>query len=449
MLQALYRKRTTATRCALMLAAPARDWNIFKQIFAEHWEGFTHAHPRYQTSDYEGLVAKRLACGNPVKMGSIEYRCLHCGQGQHLVAMSCKASLCLRCAKVYVDNWVSQVSQMLHAGVIYRHIVLTVPALLRPTFYQQSQAVLSPFMRCGVACLDDVLSRVSGKSLKGGYIVVIQTHGRNGQYNPHLHIIATSGGWDAQARQWVHLDYVPYAMLRKKWQWHLLTMLRQTLRTQELHRLVNTCYTKYRQGFVTNVQKGDVPSRYQSLARYLAKYVVSPPISLRRIDRYDGQRVTYHYRSHRSERVEWETVEVYTFIGRMVQHVFPKGYEHVSYYGRQATKTFAKLKGLIQEALAKVKGVFKGAIKILAPMTYRQRYAQSTGRDPLCCPHCHRDMEVWRIWHPTYGLIRDELTAIKRGKYASQAQRADPAGSPRRTVRPAAGGISLSLPGVP
>jgi hypothetical protein len=70
---------------------------------------------------------------------------------------------------------------------------------------------------------------------------------------------------------------------------------------------------------VTNVQKGDVPARYQSLARYLAKYVVSPPIALRRIDRYDGHRVTYHYRSHKSERVEQETVEVYTFIGRMVQ----------------------------------------------------------------------------------------------------------------------------------
>jgi hypothetical protein len=362
--------------------------------------------------------------------------------------MSCKSSLCLRCAKVYVDNWVSQVSKMLHEGVIYRHMVLTVPEILRKTFYQQSKEVLSPFMRCGARCLDDVFSRVSGRALQGGYIVVIQTHGRNGQYNPHLHIIATSGGWDAQARQWVHLDYLPYAMLRKKWQWHLLTMLRQTVKTQEIHRLVNTCYTKYRRGFVTNVQKGDVPARYQSLARYLAKYVVSPPISLRRIDRYDGQRVTYHYRSHRSERVEWETVEVSTFIGRMVQHVFPKGFQRIRYYGVQATKTFATLKGLIQEALTKIRGFVKGAIKIIAPMTYRQRYQQSTGRDPLRCPHCQSTMDVWRIWHPTYGVIHDEAEAMRRGKYASQAQRADPARRPRRTVWPAARGIPLSLPGL-
>ena len=82
-----------------------------------------------------------------------------------------------------------------------------------------------------------------------------------GHANPHLHIIATSGGWDAQARPWVHLDYVPYAMLRKQWQWPLLTMLRQTVKTQEIPRLVHTCDTRYRQGFVTNVPKGDVPAR--------------------------------------------------------------------------------------------------------------------------------------------------------------------------------------------
>jgi len=95
--------------------------------------------------------------------------------------MSCKSSLCLRCAKVYVDTWVSQVSQMLHEGVIYRHIVLTMPALLRTTVYHHAQVVLSAFMRCGVTCLDEVFTRVSGRALKGGYMVVIQTHGRNGQ----------------------------------------------------------------------------------------------------------------------------------------------------------------------------------------------------------------------------------------------------------------------------
>jgi len=108
-------------------------------------------------------------------------------------------------------------------------------------------------------------------------------------------------------------------------------MLRQTLQTEALKRLVDTCFTKYPDGLVTNVQKGQVPAQYQSLARYVAKYVVSPPIAVRRIDRYDGHRVTYHYRSHRTERVEHETVDVETFIGRMVQHTVPKGFKRIRY----------------------------------------------------------------------------------------------------------------------
>ncbi|MCF6147100.1 MAG: hypothetical protein E3K37_00400 [Candidatus Kuenenia sp.] len=48
--------------------------------------------------------------------------------------MSCKSSFCLRCSTVYVDNWVSQISKMLHVGVIYRHIVLTVPSVLQRIF---------------------------------------------------------------------------------------------------------------------------------------------------------------------------------------------------------------------------------------------------------------------------------------------------------------------------
>src|SRR5215813_10369372 len=179
-----------------MLTAPFRDWKVFQPIFAEHWEAFQHAQPRYQTPYYDGLVAQMLACGKPEKIGYIEYRCLHCGQGKPLVAMSCKASLCLRCAKVHVDNWVSQVSQVLHAGVIYRHIILTVPAMFRTTFSQHAAAVLSAFMRCGAQCLDDVYSTVRGKALRGGYITVLHTHGRNGQYHPHLHLLATSGGYE-------------------------------------------------------------------------------------------------------------------------------------------------------------------------------------------------------------------------------------------------------------
>jgi hypothetical protein len=158
---------------------------------------------------------------------------------------------------------------------------------------------------------------------------VLHTHGRNGQYHPHLHLIATSGGSDGQEHRWEHLPYLPYDLLRRKWQWHLLTMLRKTLATETIKQLVDVCFKRSPKGLVTNVQKGQVPSQYQSLARYVATYVVSPPIAVRRIDRYDGERVTYPYRSHRTERVEHETVDVDTCIGRMVQHTMPTGFKRI------------------------------------------------------------------------------------------------------------------------
>jgi hypothetical protein len=139
---------------------------------------------------------------------------------------------------------------------------------------------------------------------------------------------------------------------------------------------------------------------------------------------YNGDSVGYHYRSHKTDRVERERVNAYTFIGRMIQHVFSKGFKRIRYYGVQATKTFEKVKGLIQEALAKVKGMVKGAIKIIPALTYRQRYEQSVGRDPLICPHCHKEMGVWKVWHPKYGVVYDELEAIKKGRYGSTRKRA-------------------------
>ena len=67
--------------------------------------------------------------------------------------------------------------------------------------------------------------------------------------------------------------------------------------------------------------------------------------------------------------MERETVEVYTFIGRMIQHVFAKGFKRIRYYGVQATKTFKKIQGLMREALSKIQGGVQGAVKIIVRLT--------------------------------------------------------------------------------
>ena len=154
--------------------------------------------------------------------------------------------------------------------------------------------------------------------------------------------------------------------------------------------------------------------------------MVRPPRAVRRIERYDGAPVTSHSRSQRTARVEQATVGVETCRGRLLQPTRPKGCKRIRYDGVQAAKTFAKVKGMIQAALTKVEGVVKGAVQIIARLTYRERYEQSTGRDPLRCPHGQGAMEVWRLGHPTYGVIYDEGQVIKRGTYTFSTQRAGP-----------------------
>ncbi len=45
---------------------------------------------------------------------------------------------------------------------------------------------------------------------------------------------------------------------------------------------------RYKRGFVVHLQ-GDILARLQQLTKYIVKYVVSPPMALSRIVRYDGE----------------------------------------------------------------------------------------------------------------------------------------------------------------
>jgi hypothetical protein len=106
-------------------------------------------------------------------------------------------------------------------------------------------------------------------------------------------------------------------------------MLRQTLKTAGVNRLVAVGCRPYPDGLVPNVPKGAVPAQAPRVARSVAQYVGRPPIAVRRIDRYDGAGGTYHDRSHRTDRVEHATVAVERFLGRMAQPTAPQGFKRI------------------------------------------------------------------------------------------------------------------------
>jgi hypothetical protein len=118
---------------------------------------------------------------------------------------------------------------------------------------------------------------------------VLDTHGRNGQDHPQRHVLATRGGYDAPGERWEHLQDWPYDLRRRPWQWPRLPRRRQTRAPEAVQQVGDACFTKYPHGLGTDVHKGAVPSQSQSGARSVAQDVGSPPISVRRIERYEGE----------------------------------------------------------------------------------------------------------------------------------------------------------------
>ena len=172
-----------------MINVDTKDKNIFKRIIADNWESFKKQFPWFDNPHYNEVIQKTLVCGSELG-GYTEFRCLECGQGARRIPFTCKSGFCLSCAKVYTDNVVSQISKMLRPGIKYRHVVLTIPMQLRKIFFNDSKEgkLLTEFMKTGQKCLEEVVSIVVKRKVKIGTTVVIQTHGRSGQYDPHLHV---------------------------------------------------------------------------------------------------------------------------------------------------------------------------------------------------------------------------------------------------------------------
>src|SRR5947209_20524748 len=80
---------------------------------------------------------------------------------------------------------------------------------------------------------------------------------------------------------------------------------------------------------------------------------------------------------------------------------------------------------------------------------YRERLQATLGRDPLTCPRCGTALWLWRIWHPRYGVLYDELERMKqRGVLLPHDRSSGPAAESNR-ARDAGSGegghVQLSL----
>jgi hypothetical protein len=238
-----------------------------------------------------------LGCGD-IRQGYYEYVCADCGSTTK-VGFTCKSRLCLRCFKVAVDDWLRTAGKVLFEGVVHRQIVLTIPPAIRPLVVADEH-FMKVFADAGARAVRELVEHWRRKKkIRVGIMSVLQLSGRSGNSNPHLHLVVSEGGLDRN-NNWCGVHYFDTKKLRRKWQYHVLTALRRavrgTARESAWHTLLGTMFRRYPAGFDCNAmpEKGPV----ERLVVYLCKYVSSPPISIRRIENYDGAQVTYRYEDH-------------------------------------------------------------------------------------------------------------------------------------------------------
>jgi len=377
--------------------------NRLIQIFRDHWEQFKQFHPNLVNEDIETNVQKMLGCGL-FSTGYAEYRC-SCGYVKR-VPFSCKSRFCLRCSKVYIDNWIAKMKQTIFAKVNHRHIILTVPGSLWKYFHNRQ--MLKLLADCGAKLVQEVCNIcLKGRQIELGVISVTQTAGRRSTWNPHLHLLVTEGGLDKDNR-WRIFYYFDYSILRKKWLYILLTSLKEALAYDpEALRLINEVFqNRSSSGLIARAKKEKV--RKTDIIGYLIKYVASPPVALSRITGYDGEYVQYCYREHPTDKKVSIKISAYEFIARLIQHIPPRGLKPIRHYGLYARNKYKKVKEIIDKIFNYAESIsqeFLSFLNLPSFTNYRERLENSFGIDPLKCPNCGEQLILYEIWHPKYGTV--------------------------------------------
>jgi len=233
---------------------------------------------------------------------------------------------------------------------------------------------------------------------------VVHTFGRDLKFNPHVHLLMTEGG--LRGDQWEPIPFLPYALLRKKWQYHLLTEIKgRWAKSREDSRFIDRLFKDKVRGFYVNGESQMTSSRYA--ARYIGRYIARPALAEHKVTSYDGQGVTFWYESHEEKRRVYRRLEAREFIEHLINHIPLKGFKMVRHYGLYARRS----KGTVWDILSKCRYFLQQSFAFLSTparvLGWRQRLIQTFGQDPLRCSCCGEEMELWRIWHPKYGDIFD------------------------------------------
>jgi hypothetical protein len=312
-------------------------------------------------------------------LGGHVYFCPDCERKQYSYH-SCKNRHCPKCQQNAAQGWLER-QQRLRLSAPYFLLTFTLPQGLRAIARRNQKAVYNLLFRSSAAATQKLAqdSRFVGGNI--GMIGVLHTWTRTLGYHPHVHYLVPGGGLSENGENWLSSKqnfFLPVQALSILFRAKFRDALRGTGLFDEVSLDV------WGQDWVVHCQP--VGSGVAAL-KYLAPYIFRVALSNRRIQKLDGDRVTYSYRDSRSGEIRSLTLRAEEFMRRFLQHVLPKGFVKVRYYGffspgkRPMLALIRRMLGMLHEEILSCE-------------------LEKRSRRELKCPDCGKEMRWLQSLQP-------------------------------------------------
>jgi hypothetical protein len=315
-------------------------------ILRIHGPAFLEKYGARMLPSHKKTIQDIVQCRTPA-MGGCTYYCPECAD-IHYSYHSCKNRHCPKCQNDTADQWLVKQQQLL-LPVPYFMVTVTLPAELRSVARSHQKMVYNLFFRTSAEAIQKLSLDPKFIGGKIGLIGVLQTWTRAMDYHPHIHYLVPGGGLSADHKRWLYskdnflIPAEPLAMIFK-------AKFRDALKKVGLYDAVPK--SVWEKDWVIDIQ---AVGNGETVLKYLAPYVFRVAISNRNIlALHDGQ-VTFHYKDSETKEVKVRTLPAERFIGLFLQHVLPRGFIKVRYFGLFTTSKkhlLAIVKELLQVRLA-------------------------------------------------------------------------------------------------
>lgn len=321
-------------------------------------------------------------------LGGQVYVCPDCEQMQYSYH-SCRNRHCPKCQHENAQAWLEQQQEML-LPVPYFLLTFTLPAGLRELARRQSQLIYDLLLRMSAEATQKLAQDPRFVGGQVGMVGVLHTWGRNLAYHPHVHYLVPAGGLAADGKTWL-AAYQKFLLPVKALSRIFRAKMRQALLKIDVEGLIP--FDVWGQNWVVHCK---AVGSGQSALKYLAPYIFRVAISNRRILKLENDRVTFRYRATDTGQERLCTLAAEEFIRRFLQHILPKGFVKVRYYGFFSSGSRPRLAAIRQQ-------LGQNPIQIDEAQPDQAQETASASEALHLCPVCGHPMQPGGLILPAKG----------------------------------------------